>query len=77
MRPGYNMRKIDNIKTLWKQINSKTKFIIEFSKSINRSTNTLHNHWFARFWAIPKPLEDETIYYMQNYIMNQNNNIHN
>lgn len=71
------MSKIDNIKTLWKQINSKTQFMIEFSKSIDRSTNTLHNHWFARFWSVPKTLEDETISYMQNYIRNQKNNIQN
>ncbi|TXD45875.1 hypothetical protein [Polaribacter sp. IC073] len=63
--------KIDNIKNLWKQINNKTAFIIECSSAVDRSANTLHNHWFARFWQVPNEKQDEVIIYMQKWIFNQ------
>ena len=63
---------IENIKNLWKEIDNKTKFIKAFSEHIKRSPNTLHNHWFARFWLVPKEHQEEVVKYMQKYIRLQN-----
>jgi len=66
------MTKIDNIKDLYKQVKGKSNFMLEFSKSIDRTYNTLKNHWFASGWQIPEDKQDETISYLQNFIINQN-----
>lgn len=63
--------KIDNIKNLWQEINNKTNFIIAVAHDLDRSPNTLHNHWFARFWQVPEEKQDEVIKYMQTWIRNQ------
>lgn len=63
---------IDNIKTLWLKIDYKTGFIEKASKEFKRSENTLHNHWFARWFSVPKTHQKEVITFMQNYIKNQN-----
>ena len=64
---------IDNIRhNLYPQINSKTDFILQFSTHIGKSVHTLHNHWFARFWAIPLEHQEKTVDFMQKYIANQN-----
>ena len=65
------MDKIDEIKVLWKKIPNKTTFIMVFSKEIGRSANTVHNHWFARFWQVPQAKQDDTIKYMEKYIKNK------
>lgn len=65
------MDKIDNIKTLWKLINNKTEFIKLVAKELDRSPNTIHNHWFARFWQVPVDKQDKVIELLQNTIKQQ------
>ncbi len=67
-----NPKKIDNVKSLWKQIDYKTGFIQEAAKHFDRTENTLHNHWFARFFNVPLDEQDKCIEFMQNYIRLQN-----
>jgi hypothetical protein len=62
---------IDNIKNLWQKINYKTGFIEMCAKELDRSPNTLHNHWFARFWQIPTDMQVPVIELMQKTINNQ------
>lgn len=66
------MSKIDNIKNLWSKIDYKTGFIEDASEAFKRSKNTLHNHWFARWFSVPEDEQDEVIKFMQNYIKQQN-----
>jgi len=65
------MTKIDNIQTLWQQLHNKTEFIKMCAEELDRSPNTLHNHWFARFWQVPRELEDRVITLLQNTIEHQ------
>ena len=65
------MTKIDNIQTLWQQLHNKTEFIKLVAKDLDRSPNTIHNHWFARFWQVPKGCEDRVIVLLQNTIKQQ------
>ena len=62
---------IGNIKNLWGLINYKTGFIELCAKELDRSPNTLHNHWFARFWQIPQDMQIPVINLMQKTINNQ------
>jgi hypothetical protein len=62
---------IDNIRDLWKQINYKTGFIELCAKELDRSPNTIHNHWFARFWQVPADMQIPVIKLMQKTINNQ------
>ena len=62
---------MDNIKELWSLINYKTGFIEMCAKELDRSPNTLHNHWFARFWQIPIDMQVPVIELMQKTINNQ------
>lgn len=64
--------KIDNIKDLWEQIDYKTGFIEDASIAFKKSKNTLHNHWFARWFSVPKKEQDNVITFMQTYINLQN-----
>ena len=65
------MTKIDNIQNLWHQLYNKTEFIKLVAKELDRSPNTLHNHWFARFWQVPREFEDRVIQLLQNTIEHQ------
>ncbi len=65
------MNKIDNIKNLWDSISYKTGFIEKAAEAFGKSKNTLHNHWFARWWSIPETHQDEVISFMQKYIKHQ------
>ena len=65
--------KIDNIKSLWQQLpndGSKTEFIKLAAEDLGKSPNTIHNHWFARFWQVPEQYEDRVIELLQNTIRN-------
>ena len=62
---------IDNIKNLWQKINYKTGFIELCAKELDRSPNTIHNHWFARFWQVPQDMQEPVIKLMQKTINNQ------
>jgi hypothetical protein len=66
------MDTIENIKNLWNEIDYKTGFIVVASEEFKRSKNTLHNHWFARWFSIPETEQDNVVKFMQNYIKNQN-----
>lgn len=67
------MELIDNIKNLWHQIDYKTGFIELCAKELDRSPNTIHNHWFARFWQVPHDMQILVIKLMQKTINNQIN----
>ncbi len=47
------LTKIDNIKQLWEQIDSKTDFMILTANDLNKKPNTLRTHWFSKsgFWS--------------------------
>ena len=62
---------IDNIKNLWDLIDYKTGFIELCAKELDRSPNTIHNHWFARFWQVPTDMQIPVIKLMQKTINNQ------
>ena len=67
------MDTIENIKNLWSKIDYKTGFITAASKEFKRSEGTLHTHWFARWFSVPKDEQENVVKFMQNYIKNQNN----
>ena len=63
--------KNQNIKNLWAKLpndGSKTEFIKVVAEDLGKSPNTLHNHWFARFWQIPEKHQDRVIELLQNTI---------
>ena len=62
---------IQNIKNLWKEIDNKTAFIEMAAKDLNRSPNTLHNHWFARFWQVPEEHQSRVVELLQRTIKKQ------
>lgn len=67
------MTKKENIQNLWKQYKgSKTKFKELCAKEFNRSAGTIHTHWFANLWQIPKEFEDRVIELLQNAIKQHN-----
>lgn len=66
------LTKQDNIIQLWSKINYKTGFIKEAAVHFKKSPVTLHNHWFAKFFTVPKKEEDNVIKFMQKYIKLQN-----
>lgn len=68
------MNKTDNIKDLWSKLEhgSKTTFIELVAFDLGKSPNTLHNHWFARWWQIPEEFKDRVIELLQKTIAQQN-----
>lgn len=66
------LTKIENIKSNHKQINNKTKFIIEAADYFKKSPSTIRNHWLGGFWMIPNDYQDDFIKLQQNWIKIQN-----
>lgn len=66
------MDKIDNIKSLWEQIEDTNFMLMEIAKVVSRSPLTLMNHWFSRFWNIPAEYQDTVISMLQKKIALQN-----
>ncbi len=69
---------VDNIKALWGELKndgSKTRFIEACADELNKSPNTLHNHWFARFWQIPEKHQGRIVELLQNTIKLQNQTV--
>jgi hypothetical protein len=62
---------IENIQKLWKKLDNKTEFIKLVAEDLDRSPNTLHNHWFARFWQVPEEHQPRVVELLQNTIKNQ------
>lgn len=63
---------LDNIKALYKQVGRKVDFINALSEANGREPITMYNHWFCRFWAIPKSEQQNVIAFMQKYIKQLN-----
>lgn len=66
--------KIDNIKSLYAQIEEKGKFILLVANECKRKPNTVKTHWFteASFWSVPDEFQDRVIELAQNTIAKQN-----
>lgn len=63
---------IENIKTLYSQLKSKTKFKIYAASYFGKSPATINNHWLSTFWSIPEQYQKEMVTLMQKWIKNQN-----
>lgn len=63
---------IENIKSLWQQIENKTKFMEMAAEDLGRSPLTLRQHWFAHFWSIPEEHQPRVVELLQNAIKEQN-----
>ena len=49
--------RITKMMELWKELKNdgtKTRLIIKCAKEFGKSPNTIHNHWFSRFWQVPE-----------------------
>lgn len=68
------MEKVDNIKSMWSQIDDKTDFLVKASKEFGRKVNTLRTHWFSKSnnYGMPDAEIDNVIKFMQNYLKAQN-----
>lgn len=71
MNPYIKNPKIKEIGRLYNKVAKKGSFIFEFSNFINRSPNTLSNHWFGNFWSIPEDKQEETESYLKAYLKKQ------
>ena len=66
------MEKMDNIKSLYPQINEKTKFISEVAKEFDLNPQYVRSHYFSSFWTIPQDKQLKVIQMLQNKIAEQN-----
>lgn len=67
------LTKIDNIKSLYAQVNSKSKFLIATAEDLGKRAGTLKSHWFSDsgLWSVPEEHEDRVIELLQKTIKNQ------
>ncbi len=63
---------IQNIKNLYAQIDKKVDFLIELANDLDKSPNTMRNHWFGNFWSIPEEYQERVVELLQNRIALQN-----
>ncbi len=65
------MKPIDNIQTLYSQLNDTKKFIQLVADDLKKKPLSLQNNWFRNFWAIPTQYEYRVIQLLQRTIKNQ------
>ena len=65
------MKKIDNIKQLYKKVYAKTKFIAMVADDLGLNPQYVRGHYFSAFWTIPEKHEDRIIELQQNTIKEQ------
>jgi uncharacterized protein (DUF1778 family) len=63
---------IENIKTLYGQLDDKTTFIETVAKEVGKKVITVRTHWFCRYFAIPDEYQERVVELLQNTIKNQN-----
>lgn len=66
---------IDNIKSLYGQVQKKTTFIIMAAEVLGKSPLTLRQHWFGALWAIPEEHQPRVVELLQNTILSQNTKV--
>lgn len=66
---------IDNIKTLYQQVNKKTDFIKMAADDLGKSPLTLRQHWFGLFWSIPEEHQERVVELLQRTISQQNQTV--
>jgi len=68
--------KNETIQNLYQQLESKSDFIKDVSKSLKKKPGTLKNHWFSCFFSIPETYEDQVIEMLEDAVSNQNTSNH-
>jgi len=62
---------IETIKMLYNQLKVKKDFILIVAEDLDKSTGTLQQHWFSRFWSIPKDYQPRVIELLKQTIREQ------
>ncbi len=62
---------IDNIKKLYAKVEDKQKFIEVAAQEFGKEPNTLQNHWFVRFFSVPKKYQARVLELLQKTIRTQ------
>ncbi len=65
---------IENIKTLFHQLDNKTDFILLASEDLGKSPNTLRHHWLSKsgFWRVPEEYQPRLVELLQNTLATKN-----
>jgi hypothetical protein len=63
--------KVLEIYNLYQQVKRKTEFIGALASEIERSPNSLRNHWFGNFWSIPAKEQAATKKFLNKYLKKQ------
>jgi hypothetical protein len=71
MNPNIKDPKIRAIGALYAKVKVKGDFLFALAERVERSPNTLRNHWFGNFWNIPEELQTETKSFLKDYIARQ------
>jgi len=58
----------EQIKLLYKHVGRRVTFIEAAAVEFDRSVNTLINHWFAKFWQVPKSEIEAVKLFTYNYV---------
>ncbi len=66
---------VEEIKELWKDLDYKTGFIKEVAVEVDRSPNTLNNHWFSHFWLIPEEFQAKVKELLEKKIKSQSKQV--
>lgn len=65
------MSKNDKIKSLYKKVDKKTKFIKMVAEDLGLNPQYVRGHYFSSFWIIPEAKEDRIIELLDRTIENQ------
>ena len=66
---------IDNIKSLYSQVDKKNKLIEKVANDLGKKPNTLKNHWFSTFFSIPDEHQPRVIEILEETINNQSKEV--
>ena len=63
---------IENIKTLYEQIEDKYSLIMELSIKFGIRPGSIRTNWFATFFSVPENHQEEVVTILQKKIREQN-----
>ena len=68
------MSEIEEIKSLYHQVEHKTRFIASAAKEFEKSPQAMKNHWLcdSGFWSVPKKHQAKLIKLLKRQIQIQN-----
>lgn len=68
------MSKIENIKTLFRQVDHKGKFILASADEFGVTPQTIKSNWLcdSGFWSVPKKHQDRLVELLQRQVQKQN-----